>query len=475
MVNNISRKLFSQRLEFIGTISSDALSVDQLQIAISYSLVNQGNVTGRIYGTKDIARKIEQFYEYKSTELRLEGEHFNQKIYSDSLILNRILLGSATPSSRTGGELHSVIAEIELWNLKIENRYEADDRTTRSISFLLNGPKQVWQVFQWRIHGLQGEVENDIRNSEIDLEVEPTVKILPRYFYDHLDDEEKVDISTNVYSLAIETKKSEDEFSEMDFLEYSRELVDDLTMLASFLTKHWVVWYGYYFDRNYGYDFFIRNSRPTHDVKINHYDWTIRPENIREFLKTGLKSFRQLRNKNIDLRMPINYYVSGHEGITIEEKFTKLFLSLEKIKDLFASQNDLIMNLPETKFKEIRKRLIQTLRNELDNPKELKKIKLKLMELNRPSLMYVLENLFSVYRITWKDIYPPHSKFTLLSTRNTLFHSASDMNIDELIKEFERLNVILDRLLLRMLGWENLSFVIPDYKLKFLVKAGKSH
>jgi hypothetical protein len=63
--------------------------------------------------------------------------------------------------------------------------------------------------------------------------------------------------------------------------------------------------------------------------------------------------------------------------------------------------------------------------------------------------------MFVKYNVNWKDLYPPGSDFTLIKTRDNLFHSSIDIDYDNLIKELHRLQALLERLLLSVLGWSN--------------------
>jgi len=92
----------------------------------------------------------------------------------------------------------------------------------------------------------------------------------------------------------------------------------------------------------------------------------------------------------------------------------------------------------------------------------------KIPELNRPSLRFVLDALFFRYNIDWTDIYPSTGDFTLIKTRDKLFHSSQEPNFDLLFKETNRLQAIIERLLLRMLGWEDLSHSPTDFMKKWL-------
>ena len=62
-------------------------------------------------------------------------------------------------------------------------------------------------------------------------------------------------------------------------------------------------------------------------------------------------------------------------------------------------------------------------------------------------------------------------RITLIDTRNKLLHSSRDLDIDLLDKETTRLQAIVERFLLRMLGWTDFSALPSKHLRKWLIES----
>ena len=58
----------------------------------------------------------------------------------------------------------------------------------------------------------------------------------------------------------------------------------------------------------------------------------------------------------------------------------------------------------------------------------------------------------------------------VIKTRNRLIHTAEDIDEDILFNDMQRLKAIIERLLLRILGWNDLSRAPNKYQLEYLRK-----
>jgi hypothetical protein len=98
----------------------------------------------------------------------------------------------------------------------------------------------------------------------------------------------------------------------------------------------------------------------------------------------------------------------------------------------------------------------------------------KLAELNRPSLWHGVQSLMQRLRVDWEDLYPEPApkKPTFINLRNSLFHSHTRLDEETVFKESVRLEAIVNRVLLRWLGWEDL-WQAPPPQVRYYV-AGKA-
>ncbi len=79
-----------------------------------------------------------------------------------------------------------------------------------------------------------------------------------------------------------------------------------------------------------------------------------------------------------------------------------------------------------------------------------------------------LEDLFASLGVDWKDVYPDGSRLTLIQTRNLLFHSSSETIYETLEEEAHRAQALVERVILRLLGWEDLSRAPQHEKMRWL-------
>ena len=82
----------------------------------------------------------------------------------------------------------------------------------------------------------------------------------------------------------------------------------------------------------------------------------------------------------------------------------------------------------------------------------------KLGDLNRPSFWDGVQSLMERHRVDWEDLYPQPApeRPTFINVRNSLFHSHTRFDEETLYKESVRLEAVVNRVLLRWLGWEDL-------------------
>jgi hypothetical protein len=84
----------------------------------------------------------------------------------------------------------------------------------------------------------------------------------------------------------------------------------------------------------------------------------------------------------------------------------------------------------------------------------------KLPELNRPSIASQLQWLCDSLGVTWRDLYPPNVSLDrprFIRTRNEIFHSNAPVDGAFVLRETYRVSALFERLILKVLGWTDLS------------------
>ena len=467
MENKLPKQPFFARHEFVGNLSNGNEVASKLHLVVQYPRTKEGGIVGKVLGTRETYTKLTRVLSLIEPFLKLtaeKGKHITTRISSEKVSLKKIYAHSRDK------DMTYTVADLNFKDITITERYKGNDGSKRCLVFFLTGPRSLWHVCASRVPSFTGEIENEVHNSKIELDEHFPfeIEVTPWYFYDKTPAPYNYQLTTNVLVLNLQTKTSVKQLSNQNFVSLGRLLAEDLTLLVSFLSKHWVKWYRYELQTTNTIETYIRSIRECPTEEPRNDDTPVEENKSREFLKIGFSNLRKLRADRLDLSMPIVYYVSANEKKYLEEQFTTFFLSLERIKDLFALKEKLQKNLSGRDFKEL-KTLVSDIIEKNIKPREVsEKILNKIPELNRPSTRFVLDLLLSKYNIDWIDIYPPASAFTLIKTRNELFHSSRKLNIDLLTKEVYRLQSIIERLLLRMLGWEDISRTPTDYIKKWL-------
>jgi hypothetical protein len=184
-----------------------------------------------------------------------------------------------------------------------------------------------------------------------------------------------------------------------------------------------------------------------------------------DFVPLAIPKFRELRQRGLDLELPILYLVGSHEAATIDQRFSYAVLCLERLVDLHARSQRLDQIVPAKAFASIRRRLSLEIESAIASietgalrrsPEEtLALMRDKLTELNRPPFWTTFSALLDTHGVAWADLYPPGLKRpTLMSTRNTFIHSSEKPSYKRLVREGARVQALCERILFRMLGWQ---------------------
>ena len=469
------KKPFYKRHEFVGTLSKGDKSATDLQIVLQYSLIKEGEIFAKVIGNTDTYQRIKSILKSPNPSLTLSTKSPElQRIVFTS---EDVILGTFYDKPDYGTDMSFKVADLRLWDLTVRHRINLDEKKERHLTFFLAGPRDLWTTFESRGRSLNGEEKVEVQNSQVELNEHFPFEIETRswYFYDTTPTDEHFDLKTNIQVLSFKTIIPRTELGDDEFINSATSIADDLTLLISLISRRWVVWFRYELQTPEEIRSFIRYTRECTSKRVKPYDSVVEFHQSRNFIRTAFTELRTLRQSGFDLKMPLVYYISGNEAKYLEEQFTTFFLSLERIEDMFCIKKELDEILNPTVFNRLKRSASEFIRQEISNiPSiEMKEekfglIKQKLSELNRPAFRTVLDRMFNNYAVQWTDLYPLGSKLTLVKTRNELFHSSREIDINNLIKEKLRLQSLLERLLLSMLGWKDFSLSPIHYEKKWL-------
>ena len=456
---------FYEQYEFLADYSKNCETAANIHTIIQFSKIKPSKICGKVFGTKVICEELTKVINQSGVYSRLESKNTDVTFFSsDEVTFPRI----TRRQSGYDNNLQYEVAEISLMSLVIKERYpEIENISERHLTFFLSGPRSLWSIQMTKMPTLIGEIPAKLHNSTIELnETFPfSIEVLPYHFYDK-DPTTNYDLTTNVVALHFKTNKSTCELSDDTFLNQAMDIMDDLTILISFVSRRWVRWFRYNLETNKYRKSYIRRIS---ECSSEEPGWSVvKHWESRKFLQTAFTKLRELRKMQFNPKEPIIYYVSGNEAKYLEDEFAVLFLSLEKLKDLYIAKKHLTNILLTNDFILLEEQLKNQIKQNVLDSKNRDLIYRKMSELNRPPLSYVLDMMFSEYEVEWSDLYPQGCKYTFINTRNQLFHSSEKIDMEFLAKEHERLRIIVERFLLKILGWSDLAETLTQNTKRWL-------
>lgn len=460
-------KPFHERHEFMGTLVKGDKSVTDLHIFLQYSLIKEGRIEAKILGDSTLYRKLEILLGpgLKLSSIKTENSH--RQFSSDNVYLNNIRNSSLYESG-----MSYKVADLHLRELDIERKWDRKENQDRHLTFYLAGPKTLWGSHVIGEQSFTGDEKYKVFNEKVELnESFPfEIETRPWYFYDRTSAEEEYNIKTSIQVITFKTSLSIEEYSDDAFLVEAKSVAEDLILLVSLLSRRWITWFRYELMTTEKLVSKIREARECSAEQIDHDSSLVPLHQSRDFIKSAFTELRKHRNENLNLYMPIVYCISANENKYLEEKFSTFFLSLERIKDMYSIKEGTRKIMGKSGFQKLSDSILSIIEKEVQDDSSVQMITQKIPELNRPSLRTQLDSLFLLYGVEWKDLYPHGAQFTLIKTRDVLFHSSRDMDIDYLGDEELRLGALLERLLLSMLGWKDYSQAPISYLRTWLQK-----
>jgi hypothetical protein len=452
---------FAETEEFLGNLAQGDLISHDLHFAIQFNLARNDVIKGKILGNPSAYDKVAKLFLLPGPPLQLRSEStidFATQFRSDEVFLESISRPYA--GLERSPEAVGAVAEFHLGNLTFTTERPSADISGRKVTFLLTGPTIAWDARWVAEVSHSGERKIIYPNPKLELQNESLfeIQILPRFFYATTLSSEGHALNTHVLSVQFSTVTSTTELSDSDFLSQAKSTIDDLLLLSSLISRRWTAWYAYLLETPRLLEWHLKRTRDCSSKEPEHHETLLAPGQIRPFLTKALHRLRTLRSQHFDLFMPIVYCVAGSEAKHVEEKFTSLFLALERIKDLFARSNTAYNQiLADPEFHSLTRNICDLVRQNVDSKGRRKLFYEKVRELNRPSFLSVLEAFLQKQDILWKDLYPTNATFSLIKTRDKLFHSSDIIDHQELILELYRLRALVERLLLSLLGSRDFS------------------
>ena len=462
------QKLFHDRVEVVATLSAGTQKVDNLNVIIQYPIEKPGTIIGKVLGTMDTAAEIEQITDAGIRYMSLfaqgrPGIPYQYTISSDKVYCVRITTRSEPPGA------NYIVADLRFDEFRRTDSFGptypwepvAGDLPKRFLTFFLAGPKSVWGIYWIKEDSYTGNCKVEVHNSRFEVTTDDRfiIEFVPWFFRQEVGDPDHYDLQTAITAIRFQTTKGLDEFPDDEFLQIGKEIANGLTMLASFLVKRWVLWYGYQLRTDRSSVAFRRTTRDPGPREISIDETPINPLMIREFFASSLSLLANLRKENRDIIIPMTYFINGCDpNLPPKERFISLFLSLEQLSDSFRKEKGKNRILDSASFSRLKGAIEPIIDQAITDPEIADNIKSKLSELNRPAVRSVIESLLSNLSISCSDLVcEGGDPLRFIITRNTLLHTDSEIDPGTLFRHTARLEAVVERILLRLLGWEDLS------------------
>ena len=456
-------KPFYRRREFQGTLSQAGKNIDDLHFIIDYAENKPEKIKAAILGDttdfriSDLMRRGGAPY----AEIRSKAYEGCYEIIRSSRAIIKQAYNKGWPNEY-GDHMVGKICDIELQELKIDISVDNKDRDERGICFYLAGPRSFWSLHWSRALSYTGAANIKIDPLQIDIPnpIQAKIELSPSFLYSpiRLEDGKEAEATDYVLTIQIKTDLSIEDLSDSDFINRAIQIADDLTLLASFASRKHIKWFRYDCYSSKRLRHFVRYISESFVDDVYDGDLLIKPGEAKDFIQSSIINLQNLREKIFDLFLPIINVLNGHGSPYPEQQFILYFMSLEKLKDMYAIEHDSASNFSNKSEKnKILRSIRKLIRDRLPDVESNKPIIDKVNELDRPSIWSLVDSLLNEQSVEWKDLYPTDAvRPSFFNTRNALVHSANEIDGELLFYETYRVQTIVERLLLKLLGWKNI-------------------
>jgi hypothetical protein len=464
---------FTKRSQFNASLAYRGKTLEDLEVVLDWDELGQSDPRGWVLGNNETYAAIEKL-----------GE---RGLPHDAVIAT---LQQTTVATVDVTEIRSrgyekgptgTVASFVCRDLCFRHDFNEPVSAKRSITFLMAGPYAHWGAQFSRRVSYTGEATVKTYDTSLLDDVVPhfSFAIRPHFFYSsHSDDQDRrQERCARVLSITVTTEVGRELLSDDEFIRSATEAIDDASLLVSFLSGSWTTWYGYFVSTGDRLVEYFRQTR--RGQAIDRQDTPVQTPHVREFLRRAVSRLRLLRAENREPRLALLHTISAAEATSLEERFIRLFFALESLKDLHARSQEREWILPEKRFAKVRRKVRSALEelvsseDALLSTDEQAALERKLPELNRPAFAELLENLLRDHGVEWRDLYPPHADLSrprFIALRDKLVHTGTVDPTAALDLETIRLQGLVERVLLRMLDWEDISSAPRSWFRMLLLK-----
>ena len=466
-INEINTHLFEKVHKFQGIIEHKQKEVlKDWSFEVRHSTrkpsIIRGHIKGEIGRIDELRNLVQMMYRGGPAKIRSKNTEEDTKYEANGVFIRQ----ASSPPPRYESRMVEDIASFDVKEFtsyhRIANRDGGANRDERLISFALSGPRDFFSPVLWTKRHFRKKIEPGDAYFDPDLlkkmEKEGAEAIETRHFYRPLnidicnllnirvspkyvsDDGHGFEISDYYPSITVKTNESPKERSDDEFQSLAIEIVNDILLVSSMVAGCWIDWFSWEFYSSDKHEYHVRSLERDYADEIRH-DCGERGKFLEGFLAKAVQALRDRRKEKFDLSIPLGNWITARTEPP-EQKFILYFLALEKLKDMYAKNNE----------------------------KETEKYKYK----NGGYYLWsVLEILLNKYDVEWKNLYPSDkagSSPAFLALRNALIHSAETICDEVLYYETERTRILLTRLIVKLLGCQESDWAETFLDSEYLSK-----
>jgi hypothetical protein len=299
---------FTQRRQFDATLSYKGKTLD-VEVVLDWDVLGRSAPHGWILGNNHLSKVIEHLDDpsYLPRGAVIAAADPDADADAITVTVNLTML------QRRGYEKGptGIVATFAGREVTFDHRFHEPSGPKRRLTFLMAGPEVHWAAYHRREVSYTGNAKVEPHRQEflVDLELPFSLEIRPHFFYSPLGEEREHQACAHVLSISATTETSQDVLPDEEFVRTASAVIDDASLLVSFLSGSWATWYGYMFAAG---DHFAEHFRHARQGRpdIDRFDIPVDMSKTREFVKVAVGRLRQLRTEKRDPRLALLHAIS---------------------------------------------------------------------------------------------------------------------------------------------------------------------
>ena len=452
---------FTKRLEFAGRFEDGEKKSQPFSIEVVYSTINGHPPTGIVRGTSKEYDALEAFF-YKRRRVSALCTIRSTSLDRPSILCTDVLIGGIGTKIFPRDEqetIHLVIGHFSIGELTVRTVLPGKrEEFKRQRTFILEGPSKLWLSNAYRSVSYTGAIRSRRQGSNFSLKGAPhdKISVAPNFFYaEHYrkDYDHRETIQFERFSLVV-TDSKKVERDEQKFSDNAAEVTERLCLLISFLSKARIDWSSStYFDGRVH----VETYRDVPVWKGKEPGWeelVVGSKELRRFLNKAFTTYDKRTKKGFDLRLPMLHYIAAQTSRYAEDRFTVLFFAFEKLLSSLDAGTKKTLLLTDKELKSLWADMKPALTKMRKSTTQIDLIREKRAELQRYPLKHRVLRHLKPLRIDISDIGAEAGLVSMIKTRNLIAHSHGEVPIKTVVFERRRLETIVERMLLTLLGWK---------------------